>query len=169
MTKIIAWILSIMAILSLNACNRHNIAEADENTYLINGTQKTVADYTDIEAKVISYLNSKGYTSLLILDTEDMTTDILENRKDNGVLVVERVIGMVTNKEKDGDGIILNTSDKDHNHISYRSVDFETSNGTIILSYFIYNPNTNYFDDVIKRYDFVLGREYEDWCKVKNE
>lgn len=162
MTKIIAWILSIMAILSLNACNKCEVVEADKNTYLINGTQKTVADYTDIEAKVISYLNSKGYTSLLILDTEDMTTDILENRKDNGVLVIERVIGIVTNKEKDGDGIILNTSDEYHDYISYRSVDFETSNGTIILSYFIYNPNTNYFDDVIKRYDFVLDREYED-------
>ena len=162
MTKIIAWILSIMAILSLNACNGYNVAEMDKNTYIINGTQKTVADYTDTEEKVISYLNSKGYTSLLILDTEDMTMDILENRKDNGVLVIERVVGMVTNKEKVGDGIILNTSDKDHNYISYRSVDFETSNGIIILSYLIYNPNTNHIDDVIKRYDFVLDREYED-------
>lgn len=162
MKKIIVSILSIMVILSLNACKKYNVAEADENTYLINGTQKTVADYTDIEEKIISHLYDKGFISMLILDTEDMTTDILENRKDNGVLVIERAIGMVTNKEKAGDGIILNASDKDHNYISYRSVDFETNDGTIILTYFIYNPNTNYFDDVIERYDFVLDREYED-------
>ena len=99
---------------------------------------------------------------MLIYDTDELTAEILENRTKQDSIIIERVIGMVTNREQDGDGIVLNTSDTVYNYISYRSVDFETCDGTIILTYFVYNPGTDYVDDIMERYDFVLDREYED-------
>lgn len=67
---------------------------------------------------------------------------------------------MVTNRENAGDGIVLNADDE--YYISYRGVDFPTCDNTIILNYFIYNPDTTYTDDIMERYDFVLSREIED-------
>ena len=160
MKKIILFIL-IMLIIIFGIYNKQQTIEEEETTYVINGTEKIVNGYEDIEGEFVSRIYKIGYNSILLLDTKDMTQDILENRKGNGVLIIERVIGIVDD-DKEGDGIILNTSDKDHNYISYRNVNFETRNGTIILSYFVYNPNTNYVDDVVRRYDFVLDREYED-------
>ena len=48
------------------------------------------------------------------------------------------------------------------NKCSYNNVDFQTYDGTIILTYLVYNPNTTYTDDIIERYDFCLDREFED-------
>lgn len=107
-------------------------------------------------------LYENGYEYMLIYDTDELTAEILENRTQQDSIIIERVIGMVTNREQDGDGIVLNTTDAEHNYISYRSVDFETCEGTIILTYFVYNPGTDYVDDIMERYDFVLDREYED-------
>ena len=76
--------------------------------------------------------------------------------------IVERAIGIVTNRERQGDGKILNTDDDYYNYISYRNVDFNTCDGTIVLTYLIYNPDTSYTDDIIERYDFCLDRNFED-------
>lgn len=84
----------------------------------------------------------------------------MENRTNLDGVVVEKMIGMVMN-ENNGNGIILNTKDTEHNYISYNNMDFETHEGTIILTYYVYNPETNYLDDVLERYDFVLNREHE--------
>lgn len=160
MIKIVAWILSVISILNFYVCNNKN-AETNENTYMINGTKRVIADYTDTEEKMISYLYDKGFTDITIVDTENITLDMLENRNNDDTIIVERAVGMVTNKNSK-DGIILNTSREDYNYISYRNVDFKVCDGTIIISYFVYNPDTNYIDDIIERYDFVLDREYED-------
>lgn len=49
-----------------------------------------------------------------------------------------------------------------YDYISYNGIDFQTYDGTIILTYLVYNPNTTYTDDIIERYDFCLDREFED-------
>lgn len=96
-----------------------------------------------------------------LYDASELSTEILENR--NGMVIAERCIGFVTNKTT-GDGKILNPYDKDADYIAYRSsvADQKYSDGTVFVSYMIYNPENNYIDDIIERYDFVLCREWED-------
>lgn len=131
------------------------------NTFIINGAECEVADYYGIEDAFVLELYENGYDNMLIYDVDDLTTDILENRTQSDNIIIERCIGIVTNKEQAGDGIILNTA-AEYNYISYRSVDFEIHNGTIVLTYFIYNPGTDYADDIMCRYDFLLDRQYKD-------
>lgn len=95
-----------------------------------------------------------------IYDASELSEEILSNRK--GMVVVERCIGFVTNKTT-GDGKVLNAYDKDYDYISYRSVDDQNyCDGTVFISYMVYNPDNNYVDDIVERYDFVLCHEWED-------
>lgn len=95
-----------------------------------------------------------------IYDASELSAEILENRK--GTVIVERCIGFVTDKTT-GDGKVLNAYDKNYDYISYRSVtDQKYYDGTVFISYMIYNPENNYIDDITERYDFVLCREWED-------
>ena len=175
MKKIIACLMAVIMIMSLCACGNNEATEqsiTDDgiigetsfncNTFVINGTEKEVADYYGIEDAFVLDIYQNGYEYMMIYDTEELTAEILENRTQQESIIIERVIGMVTNREQDGDGIVLNTKDTEYNYISYRSVDFETCDGTIILTYFVYNHGTDYVDDIMERYDFVLDREYED-------
>ena len=45
--------------------------------------------------------------------------------------------------------------------IVYRFMDNTIAEGTIMLTYLIYDPNNNAPDDIANRYDFVLDRRYE--------
>lgn len=95
-----------------------------------------------------------------LYDASELSAEILENR--NGMVIVERCIGFVTNKTT-GDGKVLNPCNKDADYIAYRSVtDQKYCDGTVFISYMIYNPENNYIDDITERYDFVLCREWED-------
>lgn len=95
-----------------------------------------------------------------LYDASELSAEILENR--NGMVIVERCIGFVTDKTT-GDGKVLNAYDDDYDYISYRSVtDQKYYDGTVFISYMIYNPENNYIDDITERYDFVLCREWED-------
>ena len=96
-----------------------------------------------------------------IYDTDELTADILEHRTEHDVLIIERIIGQVTNGES-FDGRILNTKEPYYNYISYRYAGMPIQEGTVLITYFIYNPNTDGVDDIVNRYDFVLDRRYED-------
>lgn len=159
MENIIVYLLSIIMVIS--GVGESNVT--NKNIYMINDGYKVVNSYEKLEEDFISFCEDK-YDSISIYSTDELfsETEILENRTENDNVIIERAIGMVTNCNREGDGIILNTSNTDYNYISYRSVDFETHDGTIILTYFVYNPDNNYVDDIIERYDFVLDREYED-------
>lgn len=85
----------------------------------------------------------------------------MEHRTESNEIIIERCIGIVTNADHVGDEQILNTDDSYYNYINYENEDFEINTGTIILSYFIYNPGTNEIDDIMERYDILLSREYE--------
>lgn len=86
-----------------------------------------------------------------VIDSNKLTLEDLSNR--NGKLIIERVVGIVTDVEK-GDGEVL-YGDPYYNYISYKDVP-DISNGNIICSYFIYNPDTNYEDDILMRFDYII-------------
>ena len=95
-----------------------------------------------------------GSVPMLVYDASELTADILENRR--GTMVVERCFGVVTDA-KQGDGRVLNPADKDYDYIGYRGVYWPLSDGTVLLSYMVYNPDNGYIDDIVERYDLVLG------------
>lgn len=116
-------------------------------------------DYLETEELFLSEMEENGLTDYELYDSSELTADILESRK--GTTIIERCIGFVTNGQT-GDGAILNAADKNYNYISYRSIGQEYCDGTVILTYLIYNPDNNYIDDITERYDFVISREWED-------
>lgn len=97
---------------------------------------------------------ANGMETIVICETDDLTGEMLENR--NGIIYIEVLWGIVLND--DGDGRVLSTSDPFYNYISYKYVDGATT-GNIILTYLIYNPETNYVDDVIARVDYIIGEK----------
>lgn len=168
MKKIIIFILTFVMALGVTACstatettNINGTTEMTGNKFEINGTVKPINDYRSIEDSFVQELHDKGFNNIDIYDTMNIAENLLLSRTEDDKLVVERAIGIVTNAESQGDGKILNAIDG-YDYISYRSVDFQTYDGTIILTYLIYNPNTTYTDDIIERYDFCLDREFED-------
>lgn len=99
---------------------------------------------------------SEEIGAIEIVDSADLSLEDLENRK--GKIIIEKCIGVVENS--DGDGRVLNCADPDYYYISYRSVE-DFQEGDTILTYFIYNPDTNYTDDILKRFDYVIDREVD--------
>lgn len=83
-----------------------------------------------------------------VYNSSDLTEDILANRQ--GKLIIEKCVGTVLDDEKNG---AIQNADSDYNYISYADVD--CAKGDTITTYLIYNPNTNYTDDVIERFDYV--------------
>ena len=119
----------------------------NENVYVLfcdNGTKDNIYD------DEICYIAPQTEMGAEIIDSNKLSTEELENR--NGKLIIERVIGVVDDAET-GAGLILGTE----YYISYKRVD-GISNGDRICSYFVYNPDTNYIDDIIMRFDYVIGR-----------
>ena len=86
-----------------------------------------------------------------VIDSNDLTIEALSNR--NGKLVIERVIGIVEDAET-GAGSVLN-GDKNYYYISYDEVE-GIHNGDIICSFIIYDPDTNYEDDIMLRFDYII-------------
>lgn len=111
----------------------------------------------DIETSLVRLLDAAGHENIVVYDASELTTEILENRR--GTMVVERCIGMVTDAEN-GDGVILNAYDEEYNYIGYRGIYWPLNKGTVVLSYMVYNPNNEYIDDIVERYDFILDIEW---------
>lgn len=118
-----------------------------------------VGDYTEIEELFIMELTDKGLGSYRMYDASELTLSILKHRK--GTTVIERCIGLVSDAQT-GDAVLLNPPDDCGYYLSYGSCDQEVRDGTILVSYMVYNPDTDYFDDIIERYDFVICRDYEE-------
>ena len=115
----------------------------------------TIATATTAKAETVDFYNqlSEDLNIIQIYETDDLTAEILENR--NGNIIIEKTIGQVLNEN--GDGIVLNTDDDYYNYISYRYVE-GAQTGDIILTYFIYNPDTSYIDDIMDRFDYIIDR-----------
>ena len=119
---------------------------ASENKFTIS----TSTDSYDFEPN-INVIPSETETQdniCQLYNSSELTEDILANRQDK--LIIEKCVGIVTDDEKNG-------SLEDGSYISYADVD--CVKGDTITTYLIYNPDTNYTDDVIKRFDFVQKGE----------
>ena len=85
-----------------------------------------------------------------VYNTSELTDNILTNRQ--GKLIIEKCVGNVIDNNKNGE--LENVTDC--NYISYAHV--KCKKGDTVITYLIYNPETNYIDDVIERYDFVQDK-----------
>lgn len=86
-----------------------------------------------------------------VVETCDLDYDNLTSR--NGSFIIEEVYGVVLDSE--GNGEIMNASDPDYNYINYSDV-AGAKTGDVILTVLIYNPETNYEDDILYRYDYII-------------
>lgn len=86
-----------------------------------------------------------------VIESDDLTFDMLCNR--NGDIIIEKVMGTVVDDE--GNGKVLNCRNPEYDYISYKCV--ENANvGDTILTYFVYNPYTDFEDDIILRFDYII-------------
>lgn len=86
--------------------------------------------------------------SLKATDSSKLDYEKITHRK--YTVILERCIGKVKNKNKDGK--VLNTNEG--YYISYKDV--KCKKGDIVITYFLWNPENNLDDDVIARWDFVI-------------
>lgn len=87
-----------------------------------------------------------------VIDCNDLTEEMLTTRADHNIMYIERIIGKVTDNEKNG--TVLNPPVNGGYYISYASVK-DAEIGDTIITYCVYNPYSNYDDDVIERLDFI--------------
>lgn len=110
-------------------------------------------DFTKEQVSQIEFYDSmiQNVNAIEVYNTSDMTEEILTNR--NGKIIVEKVVGEVTNYRLDGE--ILNASTGNGTYINYQRVD-GAKEGDKIVTYYIYNPFSNEQDDVMTRMDFII-------------
>ena len=89
-----------------------------------------------------------------VIDCNDLTEEMLIHRssKKRHIMYIERIIGKVTDNKKNGK--IINPPKDGGYYISYASVK-GARKGDTIITYCVYNPYSNYDDDVIERWDFI--------------
>lgn len=116
--------------------------------------------YVDNVSQVEFFDNMiKDVDTIEIYDTSELTPQIMADRK--GKIIVEKIIGEVTNNKLDGEILNCNvdnggyTNKDGGNYINYERVD-GAKKGDKILTYYIYNPFTNEQDDVLTRMDFII-------------
>ena len=164
MKKFLLLLMTLLLLLTVCGCTATAPAEVDTPPDETGITLEKCLKYGDyqwveIEDLFVEDVLAKMPYEYELYDASKLFAEVLENRND--LVIVERRIGFVTNKET-GDGRVLNALDENYNYISYRSVTEDYCDGTVFVSYMIYNPDNNYVDDIIERYDFVLSREWED-------
>ena len=101
----------------------------------------------EVTAQVIPEINT------VVIDSRKLTHKMLVTRKKKHIMYIEVCKGTVKNKKKDG-------KLSDGSYISYKKVK-GCHKGDKIMTYCVYNPFTNYDDDIIERWDFVTD------CKHK--
>jgi hypothetical protein len=97
------------------------------------------------------YDHATSLDLIKVIDSPDLTMEMLAAR--NGKLIIERAVGIVKDAET-GEGYILGYPEF---YISYANVD-GISNGNVICSYFVYNPDNNYEDDILMRFDYIIDK-----------
>lgn len=135
-----------------NAKQYMSLADIQSIDYYANKNKLTINTSTDSYnfEQNVNVIPSKTETDNIcqLYDSSELTEDILANRQ--GKLIIEKCVGTVTDDEKNG-------SLEDGSYISYESVD--CTKGDTITTYLIFNPDTNYVDDVIERFDYIQKGE----------
>ena len=131
---------------------------------MLNGKLKkalvvTLASISIIGNTTSAPVNATEYTKAVkaapitkVIDCNDLTEEMLTTRTDHNVMYIERIIGKVTDNKKNGK--VLNPPKNGGYYISYRSVK-NARKGDLVITYCVYNPYSNYDDDVIERWDFI--------------
>lgn len=103
------------------------------------------ARYTDV---------AKNAPITKVIDCDKLTEKMLTHRsnKKHHIMYIERIIGKVTDNKKNGK--VLNPPVDGGYYISYASVK-GARKGDLVITYCVYNPYTNWDDDVIERWDFI--------------
>lgn len=87
--------------------------------------------------------------------SEKLKNKTLLHRKGTGKIIVEKCSGVVVNNKGDGK---YNASNGKSYYICYAGWVKNAKKGMKVTSYFVYNKDTNYTDDVVERYDVVTKR-----------
>ena len=131
---------------------------------MLNGKLKKVITITLASISIIGNIIStpvqatecseavKAAPMVKVIDCNDLTEEMLTTRKEKNIMYIERIIGKVTDNEKNG--TVLNPPVDGGYYISYASV-ADARKGDIIVTYCVYNPYSNWDDDVIERWDFI--------------
>ena len=162
MKKFLSFLL-ILLMVSCCGCSK----SPQKLTVSVYGGETEINHYEGIEKGFLLALEANGLRDYQLVDSSELTTELLENRE--GITIIERCIGMAINAEA-GDGVILNSPSNcgwyiacptDGCYTPYKVGDYQMRDGTVFLSYMVYNPDNNYIDDIMERYDFILDRGLE--------
>lgn len=116
-------------------------------------TVSIIGNVTSAPVNATEYTKAvKAAPMVKVVDCNDLTEEMLITRADHNVMYIERIYGIVTDNEKNGK--VLNPPDDGGYYISYASV-ADAEIGDTIITYCVYNPYTNWDDDVIERWDFI--------------
>lgn len=121
----------------------------------------SATDKTEYHNSQIEFYDDmiQNVSTMEIYDTAELTPQIMANR--SGKIIVEKIVGKVTNHKLDGEILNCNAEDGGYtnkdggNYISYERVS-GAREGDKIVTYYIYNPFTNEQDDVWTRLDFII-------------
>ena len=108
--------------------------------------------FTPVQARCTDIAKNAPITK--VIDCDKLTEKMLLHRssKKHHIMYIERIIGKVTDNK--GNGKVLNTPKDGGYYISYKSVK-GARKGDLIVTYCVYNPFSNYDDDIIERWDFI--------------
>lgn len=116
-------------------------------------TLTVIGNTTSTPVNATEYMEAvKAAPMVKVIDCNDLTEEMLTTRKEKNIMYIERIIGKVTDNEKNG--TVLNPPVDGGYYISYASVE-DAEIGDVIITYCVYNPYSNYDDDVIERWDFI--------------
>ena len=103
---------------------------------------------TELECEAIEREIAEEYGSFELYNTSDLPLEMLENRMEwSEKVIVEKTIGKVLDDDLNGEA--------EDFYINYSCVPGVKA-GDEVISYFVYNPATNYCDDIIERYDIIV-------------
>lgn len=163
--ELLLGMLIVFIVTTVFDCIKTNIKENDiSKTEIIQETQQEpeqkpiTGESTLSNHSMYSFYKDIAYNldTVQIVDSENLTEEMLLNRSKDGTIIIERVIGIVLDSDLNGE--IINTDDG--YYINYSHIK-DIKEGDIILSYFVYNPDTNYIDDILYRFDYVLDSTME--------
>ena len=155
--RTIRMIMATMATGLFISCNSitvegyHNCMNADNIGCILNNVVNSISDSitADNEALKSEYILNVCYNTYVYFtrtkNDYDAMTEILENR--NGKIIIEVIEATVL--DDDGNG-----SDQFGFYVKYDSKRF--SKGDKVQSVFVYNPDSNYIDDILYRVDSLV-------------
>ena len=142
-------VLASILILSTTPVAAKTVVKDTTAGYTIKVQQSKYGTRIRWNGRTIRYYD--GFTAKVKLVYEKkLTLKMLIHRK-NKVLYIEKVKGKVINNSLDG-----RTSCG--RYICYQRLDGKVKKGDIVITYYVYNPYTNYDDDRDERYDVIIRK-----------